>query len=461
MPRLAQGAMSSATHAAANQQKQTTTVTERKRTFWEDFRDGAQAVSAGASAINSIADTANDVWDMYDKYKVRSAYDEMSKAYNEGGMDALRDNPKFQDYHHAQALGQIMKDRASSEKGQLEIRQNALKLGRQNYLDTRAALLPGLEAYKKGDMEGFNKSIVNASKISNLPYVITPNQDGSYGISFRSSEEGKFVDTGRKLSAEQVNQIGQEYLRGEIGVLGGLGMQVTPSNARQALLNARSYMASVDSNIQYRGIENHIPLYDSNGKHVGNAIKQVNINDGSLAPVYETYGANGKLLGTFSGEDLAQRGFTAGRSARAAGARGAGSRGGRGGGGGRNADAGNYVKAIFTNAAANQAMMSSGYFYDKKYNNYFKMVTDEMGEQKLDYMSPAPAELYQKAYGIGTGKAAYSNDPLGLRGQKQANEEGQKDKKDTEQDPLLHKVNKNKNRPHPSNWDEGYYPEDY
>lgn len=334
MPQAAQSAMSSATNAMAHQQKQETRTTKQESNFWDDLYKGARAIGEVAGAANNIADATNDVWKMYDEYKVRDAYDEMSKVYAEGGMDALQNNPNFQDYHHAQALGRIMNDRAKSEKGQLEIRQNAMKMAEQNYLDTRAALLPGLEAFKSGDMNAFNNSMVNASKISNLPYMVEPQQDGTYKLLFRSSEEGKFVDTGRKLSAAEVNQIGQEYLRGEVNILRGAGMQLSPINERQMLYNARSYMASSDSNRQFRDIENHVPLYDANGRYVGNAIKQVNIRDGSMDTLYETYGTNGQPMGTFTGTDLAQKGYTTGKSAKAAAAAARASGGGRSGGGG-------------------------------------------------------------------------------------------------------------------------------
>lgn len=395
MPQAAQSAMSSATNAMAHQQKQETRTTKQESNFWDDLYKGARAIGEVAGAVNNIADATNDVWKMYDEYKVRDAYDEMSKVYAEGGLDALQNNPNFQDYHHAQALGRIMNDRANSEKGQLEIRQNAMKLAEQNYLDTRAALLPGLEAFKNGDMNAFNNSMVNASKISNLPYMVEPQQDGTYKLLFRSSEEGKFVDTGRKLSAAEVNQIGQEYLRGEVNILRGAGMQLSPINERQMLYNARSYMASSDSNRQFRDIENHVPLYDANGRYVGNAIKQVNIRDGSMDTLYETYGTNGQPMGTFTGTDLSQKGYTTGKSAKAAAAAARASGGGRSGGGGGRGRGGS-ASGGGADGQGNFSLTQS----DISMFNKFATTKNEEGEKETDYELSAVLQGVSRRTGL-------------------------------------------------------------
>lgn len=381
--------MSSATNAMAHQQKQTTTTTTHKTSFWDDFYNAAQGISAGARAVNGIVDATNDVWKMYDEYKVRDAYNEMSKAYSEGGMEALQGNPDFQDYHHAQALGRIMKDRAASEKGQLEIRQNAMKLAEQNYLDTRAALLPGLEAYKNGDIEGFNKSMVNASKISNLPYIVEPLGDGTYRLMFRSSEEGRFVDTGRRLSMDEVNQIGQEYLRGESVILRGAGMKLSPINERQMLYNARSYMAASDANTQYHAIENHVPLYNANRQYMGNAIKTVNIKDGSMEPLYQIFSPNGQPMGTFTGTEIAQRGWFAGKSPMAAG------KTGRGGGGGGRSGGGGESATGQTGSTPN-----GGFGISATDNKIFADVATDKETKEVDYTTLGGLQNLRGKYGI-------------------------------------------------------------
>ena len=64
---------------------------------------------------------ADRAWNMYNEHKLRSAYEDVSKAFGEGGFESIQRNPDMQDYWHAQAVGQFVKDRAGTEKGRLEM----------------------------------------------------------------------------------------------------------------------------------------------------------------------------------------------------------------------------------------------------------------------------------------------------------------------------------------------------
>lgn len=306
---LAQSAMSGATQAAASQTKQTTVNVKKESNFWDDLYKGAMALGAVGRGLSGVVNAAEDMKGMYDEYKVRDAYDVMSKAYTEGGIDALQTNPDFQDYHHAQAFGRIMKDRAASEKGRTEMLQNAKKIAEQNYNDVRAVLMPGLEAYKSGDMNTFSASMVNASQLANMPYRIEPAGDGNFKLFFRSDAKGGWTDTGRKMTGQEVFDMGQNYLRGEISVLSGMGMKVTPYNQQQVLEGMRRAMATNDTNVENMAdYSKHIPLLNSNGRIVGMAIPQ-NPLDGSKNTEYDAYGMNGKPLGRFDVQGLLQRGM--------------------------------------------------------------------------------------------------------------------------------------------------------
>lgn len=306
---MAQSAMSGATQAAASQTKQTTVNVKKESNAWDDLYKGAMAFGAVGRGLSGVVNAAEDVKGMYDEYKVRDAYDAMSKAYAEGGIDALQTNPDFQDYRHAQAFGRIMKDRAASEKGRTEMLQNAKKIAEQNYNDVRAVLMPGLEAYKSGDMNTFSASMTNASELANMPYRIEPAGDGNYKLFFRSDAKGGWTDTGRKMTGQEVFDMGQDYLRGEVGVLSGLGMKVTPHNQRQILEGMRRAMATNDTNVENMAdYSKHIPLLNSNGRIVGMAIPQ-NPLDGSKNTEYDAYGMNGKPLGRLDVQGLLQRGM--------------------------------------------------------------------------------------------------------------------------------------------------------
>ena len=118
---LAQSAMSGATQAAASQTKQTTVNVKKESNFWDDLYEGAAALNMGARAVGDMVDAAEGAWNMYDKYKLRDAYDNIDKAFGKGGFEAIQNNPDMQDYWHNQALGQFVKDRANNEKGRLEM----------------------------------------------------------------------------------------------------------------------------------------------------------------------------------------------------------------------------------------------------------------------------------------------------------------------------------------------------
>lgn len=407
---LAQSAMSGATQAAASQTKQTTVNVKKESDFWDDIYKGAMAFGAVGRGISGVVNAAEDMKGMYDEYKVRDAYDVMSKAYTEGGIDALQTNPDFQDYHHAQAFGRIMKDRAASEKGRTEMLQNAKKIAEQNYNDVRAVLMPGLEAYKSGDMNTFSASMVNASQLANMPYRIEPAGDGNFKLFFRSDAKGGWTDTGRKMTGQEVFDMGQNYLRGEISVLSGMGMKVTPYNQQQVLEGMRRAMATNDTNVENMAdYSKHIPLLNSNGRIVGMAIPQ-NPLDGSKNTEYDAYGMNGKPLGRFDVQGLLQRGMRFGNMVQKPEGRGGASKAGPGGGN------------------AHIAMLNAGYVWDKNQKWYFKAGADADGKPQADYSQPADMKLYQAmverhggvAQGIGgisVTAGVRGSDPVGILGQ--------------------------------------------
>ncbi|WP_165069492.1 hypothetical protein [Desulfovibrio sp. ZJ200] len=401
---LAQSAMSNATQAAASQTRQTTVNVKKESNFWDDLYKGAAALNMGARAVGGMVDAVEDVKGMYDEYKVRDAYDAMSKAYTEGGIEALQTNPDFQDYHHAQAFGRIMKDRAASEKGRMEMLQNARKIAEQNYNDVRAVLMPGLEAYKSGDMNTFSDSMVKASQVVNMPYRIEPAGDGNYKLFFRSDAKGGWTDTGRKMTGQEVFEMGRNYLRGEINVLSGMGMKLTPYNQQQVLEGMRRAMATNDTNVENMAdYSRHIPLLNANGRIVGMAIPQ-NPLDGSKNTEYDAYGMNGKPLGRFDVQGILQRGMRFGNMVQKSGR---GASVGKVGPGGSN---------------AHIAMLNAGYVWDKDQKWYFKAGADADGKPQADYSQPASVEIYQKAVrqaggfaqGIG-GVQANDADPWGWR----------------------------------------------
>ncbi|WP_165177826.1 hypothetical protein [Desulfovibrio sp. ZJ369] len=322
MPQMAQQAMSSATHAAASQQKQMTVIHKRDENFWDDLYKGARAVSA-------IADTADDLWGMYDKYKLRDAYDNIDKAFAEGGLAAIQNNPDMQDYHHSQALGQFMQDRANSQKGYLEMLKGMDAAADKAYQEWRLQAMGVSDAWKSGDMQKFMPAMQNLVAISPLPYRLEVDGQGNFKEMFRSDEAGGWTATGRTITPEQAFNEMNNILRGEQTILRGVSMRPQPFNEAFNAAARRSYWGTMMGNAENRlDPKKQIPLYDASGRLAGVGVIQNPIDDYAAGPRLIAYGKNGKQLGVFDGiNGVMSAGLTPYR------AKGAGR--GAGGGGGR------------------------------------------------------------------------------------------------------------------------------
>ena len=86
---MAQAAMSGATQAAAAQTKQTTTTVKHESNLWDDLYKGAAAVAAVGRGVEGLVGAADGALNLYDKSRLRSAYDDVSAAFKEGGFEAI------------------------------------------------------------------------------------------------------------------------------------------------------------------------------------------------------------------------------------------------------------------------------------------------------------------------------------------------------------------------------------
>lgn len=304
--------MGSATQAMGSQQKQTTTIREEKSNFWDDLYKGARAISAGASAINGIADATGKGIELYDKLKIRSAYDDIAKAYGEGGYAALENNPDFQDFHHAQAMGQFARDRAQTQKGmqeQMERSEQMWDKVYQNWRDQAGALNA---AWQKGDREAFMNGMEGLSATSPMPYRLKQDGNGNFKVLFRSDEAGDWVDTGRTMTPEETLAQMQGFMKGEQMVLRGADMKLAPTN-KAWLAAAYRYQRATDMGNQINRMDpsKHIRLYDRNGQLAGVGIIQNRIDDYNAKPQILAYDLNGRQFGAFDGfPDIMQHGLS-------------------------------------------------------------------------------------------------------------------------------------------------------
>lgn len=329
LPQMAQQAMSSASHTMSAQQKQTTTIHKRDHDFWDDLYKGARALQAGANAVGTLVDAADDVWGMYDKYKLRDAYDNIDKAYAEGGLEAIQSNPDMQDYHHSQALGQFMKDRANNQKGYLEMLKGMDAAADKLYQDWRMQAMSVRDAWQSGDMEQYMPAMQQLVASSPLPYRLEADGKGNFKEMFRSDEAGGWAETGRIITPEQAFNEMNNILRGEQTILRGAEMKQQPFNAAFNAAARRSYWGTMMGNAENRlDPKKQIPLYDGNGRLAGVGVIQNPIDDYGALPRLFAYGTNGKQIGVYEGlEGVMRAGLSPYRAS------GSGSSGGGGGNG--------------------------------------------------------------------------------------------------------------------------------
>lgn len=312
LPQAAQGQMSAATQAMAGQQKQTTSHTEQKSDFWDDFYKAARGVSAGAQALGGLAETAGKGLDLYDRAKTRSAYENIAKAFGEGGYEAIDNNPEMNDYYHSKALGQFVTDRANSRKGYLEMTQKSEEIADKMYQNWRIQAMGVADAYKKGDMDAYTRGMSELVAASPMPYRLEADGNGNFQELFRSDQAGGWVATGRTITPEQAYQQMSGILAGESQKLSGADMKVSPANQAFNQAARRYLYATMMGNAENRvDPKKQVALYDRNGRQAGLSIIQNPIDDYASGPKILAYDINGKSLGQFDGYgQLMQRGYS-------------------------------------------------------------------------------------------------------------------------------------------------------
>lgn len=305
---LAQSAMSGATQAAASQTKQTTVNVKKESNFWDDLYEGAAALNMGARAVGGMVDAAEGAWNMYDKYKLRDAYDNIDKAFGKGGFEAIQNNPDMQDYWHNQALGQFVKDRANNEKGRLEMLKSMDDAADKIYQNWRTEAMSVREAYNSGDMQKFMPMMQQLAANSPLPYRLETDGSGKFKVMFRSDQHGGWTDTGRTMTPQEAFNEVNNVLKGEQMVLRGVDMKLSPANEAFISAAKRSYWGTVIGNAENRiDPKKQIPLYDASGRVAGIGVIQNPVDNYNAGPKLIVFGGNGKQLGMFDGYDGVMR----------------------------------------------------------------------------------------------------------------------------------------------------------
>lgn len=305
---LAQSAMNGATQAATAQTKQTGTRTEKDTSVLDDIYKGAAAVAYVGRGLDGLTDAAQGAMKLYDQHKLKTAYDDVDKAYREGGMGAVQQLDT--NFWNNTAIGQFMKDRANNEKGRLEMMQNADAVADKIYKDWRVQASGVAKAYQSGDMQQFMPLMKQLSEQSPLPYKLEPDQSGNFKVLFRSDEKGGWTDTGRLMTPQEAMGEVNSVMRGEQVIARGLTGELLPVNRDFNLAVGRNILATAHGNADNRTDPRKvIPLYDKNGNVGGFARIQnpIPTEDNPYAYTENSkviaFGHDGKSLGVFDGYD--------------------------------------------------------------------------------------------------------------------------------------------------------------
>lgn len=299
---MAQSAMNAATQAAASQTKQTTTKVKNEGNVWDDIYKGAAAIAAVGKGVNSLVDAAGSAWDMYDQYKLRDAYDAVSKAFAQGGFESIQNNPNMQDYWHTQAVGQFVKDRASTEKGRLEMLKSMDAAADKLYQDWRVQAMTVNKAFKSGDMQQFMPLMEQLAATSPLPYRLEGTQDGKFRVLFRSDQHQGWTATGQVISPQEAMNEVNKVLQGEQSVFRGLDGKLHPVNPEFNAAASRYYWGTVMGNAENRlDPKKQIPLYDSGGNIVGLGVIQNPVDDYGAQPRLLVFDRRGRQVGVYDG----------------------------------------------------------------------------------------------------------------------------------------------------------------
>ena len=310
---MAQSAMSAATQAAAAQTKQTTTTVKKESNVWDDIYKGAVSLAAVGRGIDSLVGAADSAWNMYNEHKLRSAYEDVSKAFGEGGFESIQRNPDMQDYWHAQAVGQFVKDRAATEKGRLEMLKSMDAAADKLYQDWRIQAARTEEAWKTGNMQQFIPFMQQLSNITPGPYRLIPGEDGNFKVLFRSDQHhGEFVETGQMLTHQQAVDMMRAVRNGEVYTLKGIDGKLHPSNPIFGAQATRSWWGTVIGNAEISSDPGKQLLLYRNNQPYAVAMLQNSHEAPAKRGQYKVFALNdGRSLGIADGvPGLLQRGLS-------------------------------------------------------------------------------------------------------------------------------------------------------
>lgn len=210
-----------------------------------------------------------------------------------GDISSLDGDPVMNSRYGVMAMGKFMTDRANSEKSRLSMLQNMARADDELYQQYfRPLAMTAMESYQRGDMAAFGQAASQLSKVAPFPYQYRMGDDGNFAESFRSSRDGRFVDTGDRLTPQQVFEVIRSIMSGEQKTLRGADMQTHVVNPNFLAASARYKMGTIMDNAEALQNPSRWIPFEKNG-HLVYAIPQNRHDDYSAAPSYRVLDETG------------------------------------------------------------------------------------------------------------------------------------------------------------------------
>lgn len=277
-------------------------------TIARNFMDGALKFGQGLRQAQEIE--ANRL-KLDDEQGMRQAYEHLAgKLGQSGDISQVEGDPVLNTRHGIMALGKLTADRAATQQSRLAMLKNMEAADDKLYQNFfRPLASQAQEAYQSGDMNRFGALVGQLSKVAPFPYQYQLGADGNFTELFRSTEKGGWVDTGARMTPQQVFESVRNLMGGEVRTLRGADMTEHHTNPNFLAAAARYRMGTIMGNAEAMANPGKWIPMEKNG-HVVYAIPQNSHTDYSAEPAALIHDPKGGASRFGSMRELMDAGYT-------------------------------------------------------------------------------------------------------------------------------------------------------
>lgn len=277
-------------------------------TIARNFMDGALKFGQGLRQAQEIE--ANRL-KLDDEQGMRQAYEHLAgKLGQSGDISQVEGDPVLNTRHGIMALGKLTADRAATQQSRLAMLKNMEAADDKLYQEFfRPLASQAQEAYQSGDMNRFGALVGQLSRVAPFPYQYQLGADGNFTELFRSTEKGGWVDTGARMTPQQVFDSVRNLMGGEVRTLRGADMTEHYTNPNFLAAAARYRMGTIMGNAEAMANPGKWIPMEKNG-HVVYAIPQNSHTDYGAEPAALIHDPKGGASRFGSLRELMDAGYT-------------------------------------------------------------------------------------------------------------------------------------------------------